>query len=124
MSIVRYKNKKTGVITVYESTSHYDPVSKQSRPIRKYLGIEDPKTGELIPSSGKPGRKEGSHPNMSRKEKKEGPDYKLLYEQEKKECAAREARIKELEQQNKVLSSSLEHINSVVTNALSGKSTS
>lgn len=56
MSIVRYKNKKTGAVSVYESTSHYDPKTKQSRPVRKYLGREDPVTGELIPSSGKRGR--------------------------------------------------------------------
>ena len=52
MSIVRYTNKKTGVVSLYESTSYYDPELKQSRPKRKYLGIEDPETGELIPSSG------------------------------------------------------------------------
>lgn len=57
MSIVKYTNKKTGVVTLYESTSHYDPETKQSRPVRKYLGREDPVTGELIPSSGKRGRK-------------------------------------------------------------------
>ena len=57
MSLVRYTNKKTGVVTVYESTSHYDPETKRSRPIRKYLGVEDPNTGKIIPSSGKPGRK-------------------------------------------------------------------
>jgi hypothetical protein len=60
MSIVKYTNRKTGVVTWYESTSHYDPDTKQSRPIRKYLGKEDPVTGELIPSSGKRGRKSGS----------------------------------------------------------------
>ena len=57
MSIVKYTNKKTGVVTLYESTSHYDPETKQSRPVRKYLGREDPVTGELIPSSRKRGRK-------------------------------------------------------------------
>ena len=60
MSIVRYTNKKTGVVTLYESTSHYDPETKQSRPIRKYLGVEDPETGKLIPSSGLRGRKKES----------------------------------------------------------------
>ena len=29
MSIVRYTNKRTGVVTLYESTSHYDPVTKR-----------------------------------------------------------------------------------------------
>ena len=59
MSIVKYTNKKTGVVSWYESTSHYDPETKQSRPVRKYLGREDPVTGELIPSSGKRGRRNG-----------------------------------------------------------------
>ena len=57
MTLVRYTNKKTGWVSVYESKSHYDPVTKQSRPIRKYVGYEDPSTGELVRSSGKPGRK-------------------------------------------------------------------
>lgn len=57
MSIVKYTNKKTGVVSWYESTSHYDPETKQSRPTRKYLGREDPITGELIPSSRQRGRK-------------------------------------------------------------------
>lgn len=65
MSIVKYTNKKTGVITLYESTSHYDPETKQSRPIRKYLGKEDPVTGELIPSSGKRGRKKNLQKPMA-----------------------------------------------------------
>ena len=56
MSLVRYTNPTTGRISVYESTSYYDPVLKQSRPKRKYLGTLDPETGELIPSSGKAGR--------------------------------------------------------------------
>ena len=63
MSIVRYVNKKTGVVSLYESTSHYDPETKQSRPVRKYLGREDPVTGELIPSTGKRGRKSDAREN-------------------------------------------------------------
>ena len=60
MSLVRYTNKKTGRVTIYESTSCYDPIKKTSRPKRKYLGYEDPITKEFIPSSGKPGRKKKS----------------------------------------------------------------
>lgn len=59
MSIVKHYDKKTGLIFCYESTPHYDPVSKQSRPKRKYLGTWDPEKNELIPSSGKRGRKPG-----------------------------------------------------------------
>ena len=57
MSTVRYVNRKTGRVALYESTSRYDPETKQSRPIRKYLGTEDPETGELVPSSGERGRR-------------------------------------------------------------------
>lgn len=39
MSIVRYTNKKTGAVMLYEATSYYDPETKQSHPKRKYLGI-------------------------------------------------------------------------------------
>lgn len=108
MSIVRYVNKKTGRVAVYESTSHYDPETKQSRPIRKYLGTEDPQTGELVPSSGKRGRKKETGSN-SKKEKPE-TDYKLLAETLKKECKEKDARIKVLEHHNQLLRSALERI--------------
>ena len=55
-TIVHHYDKKTGKTRVYESTPHYDPVTKQSRPKRKYLGTLDSETGELIPSSGRRGR--------------------------------------------------------------------
>ena len=107
MSIVRYVNKKTGKVALYESTSHYDPETKQSRPIRKYLGTEDPATGELIPSSGKRGRKNSSGGS---KKKEPKTDYKLLAEILKKECMEKDARIKALEHRNQLLCSSLERI--------------
>ena len=59
-TIVKHYDKKTGKTRVYESTPHYDPVTKQSRPKRKYLGTLDPETGELIPSSGRRGRRPSS----------------------------------------------------------------
>ena len=55
-TIVKHFDKKSGKTRVYESTPHYDPVTKQSRPKRKYLGTLDPETEELIPSSGRRGR--------------------------------------------------------------------
>ena len=55
-TIVKHVDKKTGKTRVFESTPHYDPVSKQSRPIRRYLGTLYPETGELIPSCGRKGR--------------------------------------------------------------------
>ena len=117
MSIVRYTNKKTGIVTLYESTSHYDPVTKQSRPIRKYLGIEDPETGKLIPSTGKRGRKGGAEKGPG-KEKKTGPDYQLLYEQRKKECIEKDREIRELRNRNKILYSDLERLKDTIEKML------
>ena len=57
MSRVRYVNKKTGWVSIYENISCYDPVKKTSRPKRIYIGYEDPVTKEFVPSSGRPGRK-------------------------------------------------------------------
>lgn len=116
MSIVRYVNKKTGRVALYESTSHYGPETKQSRPIRKYLGTEDPETGELVPSSGKRGKKKGPDGSSvhSKKEKPE-TDYRLLAETLKKECMEKDARIKALEHRNQLLRSSLERIKEVVS---------
>lgn len=104
MSIVRYVNKKTGTVALYESTSHYDPETKQSRPKRKYLGTEDPETGELIPSSGKRGRKK-SAADRSEKEKrrKKEESFQAKYNQLLQECGSKDARIKQLEHENKRL---------------------
>ena len=55
MAIVKYKNQ-SGITYAYEAVSKYDPSSKSSRPVRKYLGRVDPETGEIIPTAGKRGR--------------------------------------------------------------------
>jgi len=120
MSIVRYTNKKTGSVALYESTSHYDPVTKTSRPIRKYLGIEDPVTGELIPSSGQRGRKKGTgSPAITRSNNNnQEEDYRFKYEEAKKECVALREQIKNLEHKNKLLISNLERLNSSISGML------
>ncbi len=103
MSIVRYTNKKTGQVALYESTSYYDPETKQSRPRRKYLGMEDPETGELIPTSGKRGRKKFQEGDAQPKKVKQEDKYKVKYEKLLKECSEKDARIKQLEHENKRL---------------------
>ena len=120
MSIVRYTDKETGRVRLYESTSHYDPVTKQSRPIRKYLGVLDPVTGELIPSSGKPGRKKMSEQTAtSVSPKKTEPDYKLMYEKQKRECIAKDEKIRDLERKNKLLIRNLERMKDMTSEMLS-----
>ena len=121
MSIVKYTNKKTGMIAVYESISHYDPETKQSRPIRKYLGMEDPETGELIPSSGKRGRKKTSEGENTTRKRKAAKDYKALYEEQKKICAEMDTRVKRLERENKVLRAGVERLRDAAVEILAEK---
>lgn len=119
MSIVRYVNKKTGRVALYESTSHYDPVTKQSRPIRKYLGTEDPETGELIPSSGKRGRKKKTGEKEAGHTPGSKPDYKFMAEKFEKEIQDKDARIRILEEENQKLRAGLERVRDMVSGMIS-----
>ena len=121
MSIVKYTNKKTGMIAVYESTSHYDPETKQSRPVRKYLGMEDPETGELIPSSGKRGRKKTSENESTPKINKAVKDYKALYEEQKNIGTEMGTKIKRLERENMVLRAGIERLRNTASEILNEK---
>lgn len=118
MSIVRYTNKETGVVTLYESTSYYDPVTKQSRPKRKYLGIEDPESGELVPSSGKRGRKKAAEGAASAKKETQEQKLKIRYDKLEKECTEKAERIKQLEHENKRLRFSLKKLSEAVDDVM------
>ena len=93
---------------MYESTSHYDPVTKQSRPIRKYLGRLDPETGELIPST-KRKKKEATPAQASSTD----PELKAALEKKTRECMDMERRIKELEYEIKKLRAAMSRISIV-----------
>lgn len=56
MSIIKYKNKRSGITYVYESESYWDKEKKQPRSHRKLIGKLDDATGEIIPT-GKSGRR-------------------------------------------------------------------
>ena len=105
MSIVRYTNKKTGTVTLYESTSHYDPKTKQSRPIRKYLGKLDPETGELIPSS----KRKNKEPVPAEADSADSR-LKLALQEKTCECLEKERLIAELKSENARLRSSMSRI--------------
>ena len=116
MSIVRYTNKKTGQVALYESTSHYDPKTKQSRPIRKYLGIEDPETGALIPSSGKRGRK-GKGDNSDSKEtvlRNSETDFKQIIETLERQNSEKDREIKRLGHENQKLQTAFKRLQSII----------
>ena len=121
MSIVRYVNKKTGTVAIYESTSYYDPKTKQSRPKRKYLGTEDPETGELIPSSGKRGRKKSAGEGTKTKREEGGSCPKEKYDHLLQECAEKDAAIKRLEHENKKLRFCLQKLRDTASDMLADK---
>ena len=56
MSIVKHKDKRSGVTYVYESESYWDKEKKQPRSKRTLIGKIDEETGEMIPT-GKSGKK-------------------------------------------------------------------
>jgi hypothetical protein len=53
MAIVHQYDKRIGVTYAYESTSYWDIEKKQSRSIRHLIGIVDPETGEIKPTTKK-----------------------------------------------------------------------
>lgn len=121
MSIVRYVDKKTGRTVLYESTSYYDPVKKQSRPKRKYLGVEDPVTGELIPSTRKPGRKPKSETEEVKVETAtvtEETDYEIIAKNLQEENEVKDKQIKDLENKVAVLEAKLERIREIAKEIL------
>ena len=119
MSIVRYVDKKTGRTVLYESTSYYDPVKKQSRPKRKYLGVEDPVTGELITSTRKPGRKPKSETEEVKVETAtEETNYEIIAKNLQEEKEAKDKQIKNLENKVAVLEAKLERIREIAKEIL------
>ena len=53
MAIVKQHDKRIGVTYAYESTSYWDSEKKQSRSKRRLIGIVDPITGEITPTTKK-----------------------------------------------------------------------
>ena len=118
-TIVQHYDKKTGKTRVYESTPHYDPVTKQSRPKRKYLGTLDPETGELIPSSGRRGRTASSK-NTTTTTTTDASDAKVIAALQKT-ISEKEAEILSLQTEVKTLKATIrvyEKVCASISNAL------
>jgi transposase len=52
-TIVRQHDKRIGITYAYESTSYWDKEKKQSRSVRRLVGIVDPETDEIKPTTKK-----------------------------------------------------------------------
>ena len=55
-SLVKSRDKRTGVTYVYESESYWDSEKKQPRSRRKLIGKVDEETGAIVPTRGRRGR--------------------------------------------------------------------
>jgi len=53
MSLVKSKNKKSGITYVYESESYWDKEKKQPRNNRKLIGKIDDLTGKIVATRGR-----------------------------------------------------------------------
>lgn len=86
-SITKTRNPKTGTVYVYSSESYWDKELKAPRTRKKLLGKLDEETGEIIPTSGKRGRKPKQPPGTDAG----NSDYRKMYE-----TCSEELRIKDL----------------------------
>lgn len=102
MSEVRWRDKRSGKVVAYESTTEIDPETGKTVRRRTYLGTVDEETGELVPSLGRPGRRPGSK-NRTRHDDKNRSDSDLA-----DRLIAAEAEIAELRERIRDLESELE----------------
>lgn len=102
MSIVRQKDRKTGIVYVYEQKSVWIPELKQFRARRQLIGKVDPETGETIPT-GKVGRPRKRVENLSSSETASSPVSNSDLDKSDKEVVSLRETIAELESQISVL---------------------
>ncbi len=100
MSIVKFKDKRTGTTYVYESESYWDKEKKQPRNKRTLIGKIDEETGETVPTDGR-GRK---RKNAAGKDAGNGA---LLISDFQKQLEAKEAVIKQMTAENQQLKKNL-----------------
>ena len=89
MSIVKSKDKRSGITYVYESESYWDKEKKQPRSRRHLVGRLDEETGEVVPTDGR-GK------NRRNTKNKDASDTTLLSSATEEQLRARELEVKEL----------------------------
>ena len=113
MAIIYRKPKgEDGPTYAYDSTSYWVKDLGQPRSTRKYLGVVDESTGEIIPSSGKRGRKSGSKQTENKSAPNTFSDSDLL---DAKDQEIRELRqqVEDLKKENRQYQSLLQKIHTI-----------
>lgn len=98
-SIIKKLNKQTGVTYVYESESYWDKEKKQPRSKRKLIGKIDEQTGEIIPTSGRKGRKKQELTQIPETTCIDGNALKALCMEQAEELRRKEEELSALEKQ-------------------------
>ena len=110
MSVIKHKDKRTGITYVYESESYWDKEKQQPRSRRTLIGKIDEATGEVVPTDGR-GKK--------RTEKKKAQtDNTTLCEELKQQLKDKELLISQLSEQNKALEKELRTVINGLRNLL------
>ena len=112
-SIVKY-TRKDGNTYAYSSIAQWDPLKKQSRPIRKYLGKVDPISGQVIPSSGKRGRPVGSK-NRPHANSAGNTQGEVSVGNSSRAASAQEAELKALREQNSAMQKEINSLRNRLT---------
>lgn len=97
MSLVKNKDKRTGITYVYESESYWDKEKQQPRSRRHLIGRLDETTGEIVPTDGR-GRRRKKKNDVVTGDTTLSKEKELL-----EELNAKELRILELKEENAVL---------------------
>ncbi len=102
MSLVKCRDKRTGITYVYESESYWDKEKKQPRARRKLIGKIDEETGEIVPTDGR-GRKRKTQKTETDVSQENLSDCKAQLEQ-------KDAQISELTEENRQLKEKMDTI--------------
>ena len=95
MTLLKQKDKRTGITYVYESESYWDKEKRQPRSKRKLIGKLDEETGEIVKTDGR-GKKRTE-------KKKAASEDSALCEELKQRVREKDIIIHQLTSQNKAL---------------------
>lgn len=110
MSVIKHKDKRTGITYVYESESYWDKEKQQPRSRRTLIGKIDETTGEVVPTDGR-GKKRTE-------KKKTQTNNTTLCEELKQQLKDKELLISQLTEQNKELEKELRTVINGLRNLL------
>lgn len=99
MSIIKHKDKRTGITYVYESESYWDKEKQQPRSKRTLVGKLDEETGEVISTDGR-GKKRTEKKNPTSGDT-------ALCEELKQQLKEKDLKISQLTSQNQALEKEL-----------------